>query len=60
MKDFFIWFCVAFIAVSACVVSYRYGFIAGRAACPVKYAVCENATCVLTEKPPPEPLQLYP
>ncbi|MFA5401135.1 MAG: hypothetical protein WC359_11875 [Dehalococcoidia bacterium] len=60
MKDFFIWFCVVFIAVSACIVSYRCGFDAGQAACPVKYAVCENGTCVLTETPPLRYLSPYP
>jgi len=53
MKDLFIWFCVAFIAVSACVVIYRYGFVSGAASVPVKYAVCENGTCIFSEIPPP-------
>ena len=55
MKDLFIWFCVAFIAVCACIVSYRYGFTAGQVACPVKYAVCDNGTCVLSDIPPGYP-----
>ena len=51
MKDLFVWFCVAFIAVCACVLSYR----AGAASVPMKYAVCENGTCVITDKAPAYP-----
>lgn len=60
MKDLFIWFCVAFIALSACIISYRCGFDAGQAACPVKYAVCENGTCVLSQTPLPGHLSPQP
>ena len=52
MKDLFLWFLVAFIAVCACVISYRYGLTTGQAACPIKYAICENGTCVLSDVPP--------
>ena len=55
MKDLFIWFCVAFIAVCACIFSYRYGFITGQANCPIKYAVCENGTSVLRDSLPDYP-----
>ena len=55
MKDYFVWFCVAFIAVCACIVSYRYGVTTGQSSCPVKYAVCENGTCVLSDTPPAYP-----
>jgi hypothetical protein len=48
MKDLFVWFCVAFIAVCGCVLSYR----AGAASVPIKYAICENGTCVLSDVPP--------
>ena len=52
MKNLFVWFCVAFFIVGACIVSYRYGLATGQATCPIKYAVCENGTCVLSDTPP--------
>jgi len=52
MKDLFIWFLAVFIAICACVVSYRYDFTTGQTSCPVKYAICENGTCVLSDLPP--------
>ena len=51
MKDLFIWFLVAFISVCACILSFR----AGLASVPIKYAVCENGTCVLSDKAPDYP-----
>ena len=51
MKDLYIWFLVAFIAVCACTLSYRYGFTTGQASCPIKYAICENGTCELSDLP---------
>lgn len=51
MKDLFIWFTVVFIAVCACILSYK----AGVASVPIKYAVCENGTCVITDKAPVYP-----
>ena len=52
MKDLFIWLTVAFIAACGCIVSYRYGLTVGQSSCPVKYAVCENGTCVLSDTAP--------
>jgi len=52
MKDLFVWFCVAFIAVCGCIVSYRYGITIGQSSYPVKYAVCENGTCILSDIAP--------
>ena len=52
MKDLFVWFCVAFFIVGACIVSYRIGFTQGAASCPIKYAICDNGTCVLSDTPP--------
>ena len=52
MKDLFIWILVFFIVICSCMISYRYGFTSGQANCPVKYAVCENGTCVLSDTPP--------
>jgi hypothetical protein len=52
MKDIFVWFCVAFIAACACIVSYRYGVAVGQSNGPVKYAICDNGTCVLSDVPP--------
>jgi hypothetical protein len=51
MKDLFIWIIVAFIAVCACILSYR----AGLASAPVKYAICENGTCILSDQAPDYP-----
>lgn len=55
MKDYFVWILVVFIAVCGCILSYRYGYTTGQAACPVKFAVCENGTCVLSDNPPAYP-----
>jgi|GEM_PF-2305163 len=52
MKNLYAWILIIFIAVCACILSYRYGVGVGQASCPVKYAVCENGTCVLSEMPP--------
>ena len=52
MKNLFIWFLVAFIAICGCIISYRYGFAAGQSTCPIKYAICENGTCVISDIPP--------
>ena len=51
MKDLFTWFCILFIATCACVLSYK----AGAASVPIKYAICENGTCVLSDKAPDYP-----
>lgn len=32
--------------------AYVYGYNKGVASCPVKYAICENGTCVLSNLPP--------
>jgi hypothetical protein len=32
--------------------AYVYGYNKGLASCPVKYAVCENGTCTLSDVPP--------
>jgi len=50
MKDLFVWFCVAFIAVCGCILSYRCGLAVGQSNCPVKYAICENGTCTLSDQ----------
>jgi hypothetical protein len=55
MKDYFIWFLILFVAVAGCIVSWKYGFAAGAASVPPKYAVCENGTCVLSDKAPDYP-----
>ena len=52
MKDLFIWLLIACIAIFCCIISYRYGFNTGQASCPIKYAICENGTCVLSDIPP--------
>jgi hypothetical protein len=52
MRNIFAWVLIVFIAVCCCIVSYRYGFAVGQTSCPVKYAVCENGTCVLSETAP--------
>jgi len=52
LKDLFIWLTVAFIAACGCIVSYRYGFSSGAASSPVKYVVCDNGTCTLSETVP--------
>jgi hypothetical protein len=57
MKDLFLWILVAFIALCGCVISYRYGLTTGQAACPIKYAICENGTCVLSDTAPVYPGQ---
>lgn len=32
--------------------AYVYGYNKGLAACPVKYAICDNGTCILSDVPP--------
>ena len=48
MKYLFIWLLLIFIAVCACVLSYK----AGVASVPIKYAICDNGTCILSDVPP--------
>ncbi len=52
MKDLFVCFLIACIAVFCCIISYRCGFTTGQANCPIKYAVCDNGTCILSDVPP--------
>ena len=40
------------IAILSSIYCYRIGFTQGAASCPIKYAICENGTCVLSDSPP--------
>jgi hypothetical protein len=55
MKDYYAWFIVVFLAICCCILSYRHGFAVGQSTCPIKYAICENGTCVLSDIPPSYP-----
>lgn len=46
---------ICIVAILASVYCYRVGYAQGQAACPVKYAVCENGTCVLSDTAPGYP-----
>jgi hypothetical protein len=52
MKYIYVWILATFIVICTCILIYQYGYTTGQASCPVKYAVCENGTCVLSDKPP--------
>jgi hypothetical protein len=45
-------FIICIVAILASVYCYRIGYAQGQEKCPVKYAVCENGTCVLSDSPP--------
>ncbi len=34
------------------VLCYRIGYAQGQSNCPIKYAVCENGTCIIRDSPP--------
>ena len=55
MKDIYFWILAAFVAVSACVVCFNYGYVTGAKSAPMKYAICENGTCVISDKAPDYP-----
>jgi hypothetical protein len=40
------------VAILASIYCYRIGFTQGAASCPIKYAICDNGTCVLSDTPP--------
>lgn len=42
------------VAILASIYCYRIGFTQGAASCPIKYAICDNGTCVLSDSPPAE------
>ena len=46
---------IVIVGILASVYCYRIGYAHGQAACPVKYAICENGTCVLSDKAPGYP-----
>ena len=51
MKNIFIWFLILFIGACVCFLSYK----AGAASVSIKYAVCDNGTCVISDKAPDYP-----
>ena len=55
MKDLFVWFCVVFLAICCALSGYKVGYDTGARNCPVKYAVCENGTCILSDQVPDYP-----
>jgi len=55
LKDIYFWILAAFVAVSACVVCFNYGYVTGAKSAPMKYAICENGTCVISDKAPDYP-----
>lgn len=50
-----IFVCIAILFILASVLCYKIGYAQGQQNCPVKYAVCDNGTCVLSDSPPVYP-----